>query len=210
MILNPFFKSEEQFLSRLAGLFHIPLEGELLSNLDYIEAIERYLFQKGVEEKKTVVLLIDEAQMLPEYVLEVLRILLNYETNEFKILQLILVGQMELLPTISNMPNFWDRIALKCVINPLAKDEVADIIDFRIKQAGLPLGKNLFTNEAIALMAHHTGGYPRKLSMLCHNALEHIVMHDMDRVDADVIQELIDSELKPMTFGFNGVPDVVR
>jgi len=84
MILNPYFKTEKQFLSRLATLFHIDMPSRA-TGLDHMEAVERFLFKYGVEERKTVVLLIDEAQILPNFVLEILRILLNYETNEYKI-----------------------------------------------------------------------------------------------------------------------------
>ena len=68
------------------------------STIDHRDAIEKYLFQKCVEEQKTVVLLIDEGQKLNEPQLEVLRSFLNYETNEYKLLQLVILGQMELLP----------------------------------------------------------------------------------------------------------------
>ncbi|MDV7399630.1 ATP-binding protein, partial [Arthrospira platensis SPKY1] len=83
------------------------------STLDYRDAIEQYLFQKGVEENKTIVLLIDEGQKLSPPFLEILRILLNYETNEYKLLQLVIFSQMELLPKIRKIPNFMDRICLK-------------------------------------------------------------------------------------------------
>jgi len=107
MILNPFFKSQKQFLTRLVQLFHVDIDPQRSTGLECIEGVEQFLFRKGVQEQKTVILLVDEAQLLPDYVLEILRLLLNYETNEYKILQLILVGQMELLPRISRMPNFW-------------------------------------------------------------------------------------------------------
>ena len=200
MILNPYFKTEKQFLSRVAGLFHIKLSAKA-TGLDYIEAIERFLFQRGVEEQKTVVLLIDEAQILPDFVLETLRILLNYETNEYKILQLILVGQMELLPRISRMTNFWDRIALKYVLNPLGQDEIREVIDFRLRQAGFKGAAPLFTNEAIGLIWEHTQGYPRKLSLLCHNALESLIMYDQKIVDEVIVGKVIETEVKPVAFG---------
>lgn len=199
MILNPYFKTEKQFLSRVAALFHLELPSRA-TGLDYIEAVERFLFQRGVEEQKTVVLLIDEAQILPDFVLETLRILLNYETNEYKILQLVLVGQMELLPRISRMTNFWDRIALKYVLNPLGQDEIREVIDFRLRQAGYKGAAPLFTNEAIRLIWDHTQGYPRKLSLLCHNALESLIMYDKKIVDEEIVGKIIDGEVKPVIF----------
>jgi len=197
MILNPYFRSDKQFLSRLANLFHINMRSRATS-LDLIEAVERFLFQRGVEDGKTIVLLIDESQILPDFVLEILRILLNYETNEYKILQLILVGQLELLPRISRMSNFWDRISLKYVLNPLGEEEVREMIDFRLKQAGYKGTEPLFTRDAIRLVWEHTQGYPRKLSLACHNCLESLVMYDRRVVDASLVRRLIENDLRPI------------
>lgn len=196
MILNPYFKTEKQFLSRLARLLHIPF-GSRATGLDIMEAIERHLFTVGVEGGQTLVLLIDEAQILPDFVLEILRILLNYETNEYKILQLVLVGQLELLPRISRMNNFWDRIALKYVLNPLGQEELRELVQFRLKQAGYT-GPPLFTDEALARICSHTGGYPRKVSLLCHNSLETLVMYDRTIVDAEIVDRVIDAEVRPV------------
>ena len=196
MILNPFFKTEMQFLSRLARLLRVPTSpGE--SELDLIESVERSLFERGVEQNRTVVLLMDEAQMLPDFVLEILRILLNYETNEHKILQVVLVGQMELLPRISRISNFWDRIAMKYVINPLDEEEIREAIEYRLRQAGHTSGEPLFSTGAIGWITQHTQGYPRKLALLCHNCLEHLVMFDKKIVDEEVVRKVIDQEIKP-------------
>jgi len=197
MILNPYFRSDKQFLSRLARLFHLDMSSRA-TGLDYMEAIERFLFRKGVEEQQTMVLLIDEAQILPDFVLEILRVLLNYETNEYKILQLVLVGQMELLPRISRTSNFWDRIAVKYVLNPLGNEEVKEMVDFRLRQAGYKSETPLFTDEATQLIWEHTQGYPRRLSLMCHNSLESLVMYDKKVVDKAIVERLIESEVKPL------------
>ncbi len=207
MILNPCFKSQKQFLAHLAALFHLDINPRKASGMECIEAVEQFLYRRGVQERKTVALLVDEAQMVPDYVLEILRILLNYETNEYKILQLILVGQMELLPRISRMQNFWDRIALKCLINPLGLDETREMIQFRLRQAGYE-GPGLFSEEAIRAIHEYTRGYPRKLGMFCHDALEHLVMQDRRMVDEAMVRELISRELLPVGGTAGGVPDV--
>jgi general secretion pathway protein A len=196
MILNPYFKTQKQFLSRLVSILHAPIDPKKTTGLDCIEAIEQFLYKTGVQEKKRIVLLIDEAQLLPDYVLEILRILLNYETNEYKILQLVLVGQMELVPVLSRMPNFWDRIALKCVINPLDLAEAKELIQFRLQQAGYQ-GDGLFAEGAIRLIHQHTKGYPRQMSMMCHNLLEMLVMRDRTIVDETLVREAITNELRP-------------
>lgn len=144
IILDPSFESEEQFLTSLARNFEIlDLHNSFQAErtrptllLDLREALERFLFQKGVTENKAVTLIIDEAQKLNATTLEVLRVLLNYETNEFKLLQLVLLGQLELHAKIMEIPNFFDRISFKYTLNPLDMKETKEMIEFRIRQAG--------------------------------------------------------------------------
>ncbi len=207
MILNPYFRTQKQFLSRLVALLHAPIDPKKTSGLDCIEAIEQFLFKTGVQDKKRVVLLIDEAQLLPQYVLEILRILLNYETNEYKILQLILVGQTELVAGLSKMPNFWDRISLKCVINPLNLSETKEVIQFRLQQAGYQ-GTGLFDDEAIRLIHEQSRGYPRQMSIMCHNLLEMLVMKDRTIVDEGLVREAIAADLRPVSEVVGSVPIV--
>ena len=200
MILNPYFKSEKQFLSRLASIFHVTTANKRPTALDYMESVERFLFQRGVEDGKTVVLLIDESQILPRFVLEMLRILLNYETNEYKILQLVLMGQMELLPRITDMPNFWDRIALKVMLKPLEIGEVRDMIDFRLRQAGYTGETPMFTPDAVELICEHAEGFPRRLNLLCHNIIEYMVMHDKVNADRKLVHLVIEKEMQGDVF----------
>jgi general secretion pathway protein A len=199
LVLNPYFESQKQFLHHLAKLLNAELSSSLAGGMDVMEAIEKRLFEIGVEENRTVVLLIDEAQILPDYVFEILRILLNYETNEYKMLQVVLLGQMELLPRISNRHNFWDRIALKYFLNPFDEKELAETISFRLQQAGYQGETPLFAYDAVELIHAHTQGYPRQFTLLCHNALESLVMYDKKIVDREVIQQLIAQDMKPDT-----------
>lgn len=192
MMLDPSYKSEFQFLHSLAKMFNaIPT---FRSTPDYREAIERYLFHKGVDENKTIVLIIDEGQKLTPTFLEILRTLLNYETNEYKLLQLVILAQMEILPRIKRIKNFYDRIILKYIINPLDENETREMIDFRLRQAGLESGAKLFTEAAIKLLYEKSLGYPRKISILCHNALEGLVMYDQRVVDENLMKKVIEQE----------------
>jgi general secretion pathway protein A len=193
MILNPIYETESEFLTALLRLFKIDQGPDPLSVVESLDLIERYLFDKGVEDGQTVVLLIDEAQRLSPSSLELLRALLNYETNEHKLLQLILMGQMELLPRIRGMNNFWDRISLRQALNPLDEADVQAMIVFRLRQAGHASPESLFTAEAIRKIHHHTQGYPRRIAMLCHDALEQLVMSatSTECVDEEIIHGLI-------------------
>src|SRR5712691_840042 len=191
LILNPVYETEAEFLTALVKLFGIAPGSGPLPVARSLEILEGYLFQKGVEEERTVVLLIDEAQRLSSSALERLRALLNYETNEFKLLQLILLGQMELLPRIREMKNLWDRISLKSVIDPLDEADTEAMIAFRLRKAGYAARRNLFTPEAMAEIYRHTQGSPRRITTLCHDALERVVISDKDEVDAAMIRGLI-------------------
>ena len=194
LILNPIYQSESEFLTALLKLFKIPGELQGISVVEALERIERYLFEQGVEAQATTVLLIDEAQRLSPSSLELLRALLNYETNEYKLLQLILMGQLELLPIVRGMKNFWDRISLRYVVNPLDEEETRMMIAFRLRQAGPAVRHDLFTKDAVHEIYQHTQGYPRRIAALCHDALEQLVMLEKDAVDGAIIHRLIAQE----------------
>ncbi|MDP8265238.1 MAG: AAA family ATPase [Candidatus Aceula lacicola] len=192
MILDPDFKSEYQFLAHLTKMFGV--SPFLRSAMDHREAIEKYLFQKGVEEEKTIILLIDEGQKLSLPFIEILRTFLNYETNEFKLLQLVILGQMELLPRIKKINNFMDRVSLRYIINPLDENETAQMIYFRLKQAGFSGQRDIFSYEAIKKIYAVTQGYPRKITLYCHNALERLVMEGREVVTGELIDVLAEEE----------------
>ena len=194
IILDPASENELDFLSTLMDVFEIKVENPSL--YAYRKALEQYLFQKGVHENKTVILLIDEAQKLGPGSIEVLRTLLNFETNKYKLMQLVLFAQSEILPQIQQMRNFWDRVALKFILNPLSLIETKEIIDFRLRQAGYKKNQTLFSMDAVTMIYQHTEGCPRRIMMLCHNALESLIIKNRNEVDPDVIRELISEEAR--------------
>ena len=197
--LNPIYDTEQQFLDELAQRFGIKINfSGGMKVLDYMKVIEKFLFEQCVQENRTVVLIIDEAQKLTDPCLEILRSLLNYETNEHKTLQLVLLGQMELLPRLSRIANLWDRIAFKCVIDPLDENTVRELINFRLHQAGYRLPQPLFSDPAIKAIFDHTRGYPRRITMICHDALEHCFMYNKSIVQQEDIHLLCEKELRPV------------
>ena len=193
LILTPSFRSEYQFLAHLTKLFGI--SPFFRSTIDHRESIEKYLYQKTVEEKKTVVLVIDEGQNLSQPQLEILRTLLNYETNEYKMLQLIILGQMELLPRIKKIRNFIDRVSMKYILNPLDEYETGKLIEFRLRQAGYKGERDLFSHEAIRKIHQFTQGYPRQIAMMCHRAMEMLIMHEHESVTGELIDSIINEEI---------------
>lgn len=192
MILNPSYTSELEFLHALLVCFHIlpAYAGDASSVHRCLHLIERELFRRAGEQDQTVILLIDEAQKLTPPSLEVLRILLNYETNQYKLLQVILFSQLELLPRIKEVRNLWDRISMKYFLGPLDEKETRQMIDFRLRAAGYQ-GRGLFTQDAIHEIYRTTQGYPRRIAMMAHDALECLVMFNRRLVDRQVILEMM-------------------
>lgn len=197
IILDPSFENERLFLSSLVRNLDIP-GGDFkeATTLDLRDALEHYLFQKGVTENKTVVLIVDEAQKLSDMSLEVLRVLLNYETNEYKLLQLVLLGQIELHQKIIHIANFFDRISFKYNLNPLTLEETREMIEFRIRRAGYQSKMHIFLKEAVKEIHEVTRGYPRRIIMLCHKALKELILKNQTVVDANLIGEIVKAEIQ--------------
>ncbi len=106
------------------------------------------------------------------------------------------MSQLEVLPKLNQMPNLWDRISLKYMLNPLDERETKEMINYRLKVAGFDSRGSLFTNDAIAEIHRYTKGYPRRISMLCHNALKALIMSNRVSVDARVIWDIINNDVK--------------
>ncbi len=198
MILDPSFVSEQQFLSSLVRNFNIdfPMNKDI-NRADIMElrdTIEKYLLQKTLEEKRTLILIVDEAQKLNLATLETLRILLNFETNAQKLIQLVLMGQLELYSKVVHMQNFMDRISFKFTLNPLSAKETEELINFRIQQAGYKLPRKLFLDEALSEIYNETKGYPRKVIMLCHKVLKEMVMNSLQIADRQFVSDVIQKD----------------
>ena len=112
LILDPSFSSPREFLSIITGELGLSLPDNTMSEWQMKENIKKSLFDKGVEEGKTVALLIDEGQKLPGFCLEILREFLNYETNDSKLLQIVIFAQKEFREKINEQKNFANRINL--------------------------------------------------------------------------------------------------
>ncbi|MFC1576765.1 ExeA family protein [Candidatus Omnitrophota bacterium] len=197
MILDPSFESENVFVRYLLRNFDAaPADDTEAASLALKEALERFLFQKGISENRTVTLIVDEAQKLSDASLELLRVLLNYETNEFKLLQLVLLGQMELHAKIMNIPNFFDRISFKYTLNPLNYEETKEMIEFRLRQAGYRSRIHLFLDEAVREIHTFARGYPRQVTMLCHKSLKALVLKNRSVVSGALVEELVQEEIR--------------
>ena len=196
MILDPCYDTEYMFLLSLSKIFDIKMDVSEPNIIDLKQGIKQFLFQKGVNENKIIVLLVDEIQKINSVSLEALRMLLNYETNEFKLLQLVLLGQIEFFPRILKTKNLIDRVSLKYTLGPFDEQETKEMIKFRIRQAGYRGREGLFKEDAFKKIYLYTKGSPRRIAMLCHTALKALVMKNKSIVDNKIIEEIIESELR--------------
>lgn len=124
------------------------------------------------ESQKGVVIVVDEAQSLPAETLEALRLITNLETEDKKLVQIILFGQTE-LDSLLNQDRFRQlrqRITFSHYLKPLSKTEIQQYIDFRVTQSGYN-GPALFHPQAIKALFNASKGVPRMINVLAHKAL---------------------------------------
>jgi general secretion pathway protein A len=130
------------------------------------------LLRRRRDEGETTALIVDEAQSLSLELLEEIRLLANIETDEHKLLSVIIAGQPELAARLneSELRQFKQRIALRCELRPLERAETAAYIAGRIRAAG-GVGSMVFTREAVGLIHDYSRGIPRTVSVIADNAL---------------------------------------
>jgi MSHA biogenesis protein MshM len=123
-------------------------------------------------EGRRVVLIIDEAQALPEECLEAVRLLTNLETEKSKLLQVVLLGQPELDAVLSrpSVRQLRQRITFSYVLQPMDRLGVAGYLSHRLGVAGYG-GPPLFTRGAVRQIARSSGGVPRLVNILAHKSL---------------------------------------
>jgi len=121
---------------------------------------------------RRVVVMIDEAHAMPEETLEQVRLLSNLESSRHKLLQIVLFGQPELDMALAkpSMRQLKDRITHSFRTRPLAVDEIAKYVSFRMRAAGYK-GPEVFSRSAIASIARASSGLTRRINVLCDKAL---------------------------------------
>ena len=192
LILDPKFESEIILLKHIIELFGINESAESVQDCRNI--IENYLLKVGVEQGKTLVLIIDEGQNLPGEMLDVFRTLLNFETDDFKLLQLIIFGQPEMGKMIHKYPNFEDRISFDFEIGPINLEDMKGMIDHRIQITGGVAG-SWFTEEAILKIHKNTQGYPRKITQLCHQILLAMISEEKNGINEEMVQRVLSGKI---------------
>lgn len=169
VVLDPGFSTTGDFLRYLLHLFQPGKTFDIQDETIMKEEIKTHLFSQGVNNQLNIVIIIDEGQKLSLDCLEVLRELLNFETNDKKLLQIIIFAQKEFEQSLALVKNFKDRINFYYHLKPLNFRESKGLIRYRLEKCFVH-GKSrpLFTPSAYFLIYRATMGFPRKMINLCH------------------------------------------
>ncbi len=151
----------------------------------------KQLVEKRHNNGEVTALIVDEAQSLPLDLLEEIRLLANLESENSKLLQVVLVGQPELAARLNEpeLRQLKQRIALRCTLAPMSLRETAAYIAGRIRIAGGDAAK-LFTREAVYEIFEWSQGVPRTVSVICDNALVSGFALGIRPVDRGIVREV--------------------
>ena len=190
-IFNPKL-SVPELLQSICEEFHIALKSARSGTptvKDYIDALNAFLLQSHAAGQSSV-LIIDEAQNLAADVLEQLRLLTNLETNERKLLQIVLIGQPELRDMLARpeLEQLAQRVVARFHLDALSIAETSQYIGHRLGVAG-QTGALPFDEKAMQRIHHLARGVPRRINLLCGRALLGAWATGQSRVNRKVVDK---------------------
>ena len=169
LIFNPRLNSKE-LLASICDELKIAYPKPKVSLKQLIDALNHHLLAVHADGKRVIVL-IDEAQNLRFDVLEQIRLLTNLETNQAKLIQIILVGQPELNQLLDrpDLRQLSQRVTARYHLNPLTRGETSDYIAHRMMVAGG--SDRVFTGMAVRMIYHVSKGIPRLINLVADRSL---------------------------------------
>lgn len=207
LLLNPFLSEEDLIKAILQDLGVVSrrtlaFAGRQPTKQELISALHEFLLSLVPLGARAVVI-IDEAQNLPLPILEQIRILSNLETDKEKLLQIILVGQLNLVPLLKSpeLRQLDQRVSVRYQLRPLSADEVSGYVSHRLAIAN---GARTVTFTAAAMRRVHgySGGIPRLINLLCDRALLGAYSAQTTRIGHQLIETAAEGlDLKPAASG---------
>lgn len=182
LVLNPWL-TENQLLRAILHDFGLPARGR--DRLSCLETLNAFLLEQ-LQQKNNVAVIIDEAQDLTPAVLEQVRLLSNLETDQHKLLQIVLCGQPELKQRLAApaLRQLRQRITVRYHLFPLTEADVKQYIDHRLRLAGWT-GGPLFDDAALRRVYRYARGIPRLVNAVCDVSLLAGYAAGVRKVDAD-------------------------
>lgn len=188
LILNPVLTSTQ--LARTI-LVELGLRPRKLDRSGYLDVLSQYLFDQAARDHD-VVLFIDEAQDLEPELLEQIRLLSNLETDQRKLLQIVLIGQPELRDKLDHpgLRQLRQRITVRYHLRPLSRPDMERYIAHRLHVAGAN-GRPSFSPWALRTLHSYAGGIPRLVNAVCDKALLYGYVNEIDHLTAKSVRRAI-------------------
>lgn len=157
-----------------------------------VKILNEYLLRQHKLDKR-VLLVLDEAQSLPDRALQEIRMLSNMQCGDDILLQILLIGQSELRARIMERQKTYlaQRIAVSCHLNPLEPQETRAYIKHRLAEAGHASPDTLFSPDAVKLIHETSGGIPRVINIICNLALIYAFADETTTISVQTIREVI-------------------
>ena len=171
LILNPCLTGDQLLRTILIELGLEPSDDRAFDRVHALQRLNQYLLDQ-LAEGNDVVLLIDEAQDLSHDLLEQIRLLSNLETDQRKLLQIVLLGQPELREKLDDprLRQLRQRITVRYHLAPLSRQEMEHYIQHRLQVVGAN-GRPSFSRWALGSIYRYSGGVPRLVNAVCDKAL---------------------------------------
>lgn len=204
-IVNPKQTSETAFLKAVCTEFGVPTRR---SQRETEYELRGFLIEQA-QQGKTTVLFIDEAQQLKGVMFEQIRQILNYESDDRKLLNVVLAGQIELRYKLADKSKraLVSRIAVSSTLDALTLEETAAMIDFRchIAQASNP-----FTPESIEAIYTFSKGVPREVIKLCAMSVQYAALNDLDEIPVEIVELAAGDIVQPADADFDSNKAVIK
>ena len=174
------------FYRMVSRYFKLPIEVKTKS--DFIDPFTRFLTDAH-QEKKSVLLLIDEAQRLKQDLMEEIRLLSQLEHQESKLLNIFFVGQNEFNDTLLQPENraLMRRIAITYNLDPLNQEETGQYIRHRLKVAGADY--DIFSEGAVEELYEFSNGFPRQINIICDLAMFFASQYDQRTISRNIVRQ---------------------
>jgi general secretion pathway protein A len=185
-IINNTFVDPQELLKMICQEFELEIgdsDKTVLLTRFYSYLIDQY------SQKKRVILIIDEAQNLPEASLEEIRMLSNLESEKHHLIQMILVGQPQLKEKLQrkSLEQFVQRVTVYCHLDALDKVQVENYIHHRLRVAGAD-HLDIFDPDAVKALYRHSLGIPRLINTLCDGAMVYGYADEVKVIGRDLIE----------------------
>ena len=176
------------FFNYIGAAFGI--DREFSSKGSFLAHFRQFLLQ-AYDKGKKVLLIIDEAQLLTQELLEEIRLLSNIEKAETKLINIFFIGQNEFNEILNREQNraVRQRLTLNYNIDPLTPEETGSYIEHRLNMAGADPSSNIFDDTAKYEVFLYSGGFPRRINIICDHCLLSGYVKEQKKINAAIVKE---------------------